>query len=61
MNFPTLAALAVVLILLGLDILYLMKNKGSGCSGSCSSCGSVCKWTDDLEKAKHAIRSERVN
>ncbi len=42
-----------------LDIRYLLKNGIEECNGSCSSCGTSCKWVGDVNKARKAAALRR--
>lgn len=53
----------VIAVLLILDVKYLMVHGVADCSGNCGDChgicGSSCKFTQDIMKAKKSI--ERKN
>ena len=53
----------VIAVLLILDVKYLMVHGVEDCSGNCGDChgicGSSCKFTQDIMKAKKSI--ERKN
>lgn len=55
-NIVIVFLLAIIVIL---DVRYLWKQKEKGCSdcsGSCDSCGPVCKFTEDINRAKREIQ-----
>ncbi|MBP3890711.1 MAG: FeoB-associated Cys-rich membrane protein [Solobacterium sp.] len=58
MNLGTLIVSIVLVVIVALDVRYLYRSMKSGCTdcnGSCSSCGTTCKWTSDIEKAKKEL------
>lgn len=60
MNAVSLVLIVLIGVLLILDVRYLYRNRGRGCSGVCSSCGQTsCKWTRDLQKARREIARQR--
>ncbi len=58
MNLPSVVVALILAVIVIADIRYLRRS-GKGCSGSCSSCGGACKWTEDVRKAKKAIKKEK--
>ena len=59
MNLASWIILIVIVGVCWLDIHYLMKNGLEDCSGSCSSCGTSCKWVGDVKKAQAAVAREK--
>ena len=58
MNLVSWVILILILALVAADIWYLRTHRSS-CSGVCSECGSVCRWSEDLKKARREIRRNR--
>ncbi len=58
MNLVSWVILILILALVAADIWYLRTHRSS-CSGVCSECGSVCRWSEDLKKARREIRRDR--
>lgn len=54
MNVASWIILLIVVAFVLWDIRYLMKSKSncSDCSAGCDSCGSVCKFQEDIKQAK---------
>lgn len=61
MNLGTFIVAALLAVLVVLDIRYLMRKGVSQCRGDCTECGSTCKWTEDIKRAKTEIRAEKRN
>lgn len=59
MNLASWIVLAVIIAVVILDIRYLMKNGIEECGGSCSSCGTSCRWVGDVQKARRATARRR--
>lgn len=59
MNLPTFIIFSLICLITVLDIRYLLKNGVDACSGSCSGCGSQCKWVNDVKKAKRKIERQK--
>ncbi len=59
MNFTTFIVLLIIGILLILDVKYIKVHGLEDCTGSCGDChggcGSSCKFTQDMEKARKSI------
>ena len=58
MNLVSWVILILILALVAADIWYLRTHRSS-CSGVCSECGSVCRWSENLKKARREIRRDR--
>ena len=59
MNLATFVIFSVICVITVLDIRYLLKNGIDTCSGSCSGCGSKCKWVNDIRKARKKIERQK--
>ena len=61
MNLASWIILAILVIIVVLDILYLKKTGIANCSGDCTSCGKTCHLAKDIKKAQKAIqRRDRI-
>ena len=58
MNLVSWVILILIRALVAAEIWYLRTHRSS-CSGVCSECGSVCRWSEDLKKARREIRRDR--
>ena len=58
MNPGSVLVLLVLIAVVVLDIRYLMKNRSS-CSHDCSQCGSSCRWSEDLQRARKDLAAEK--
>lgn len=59
MNAASWIILLIVIAVVILDVRYLLKNGIEECNGSCSSCGTSCKWVGDVNKARKAAARRR--
>ena len=59
MNFASWIILLIVIAVVILDVRYLASHGLADCSGSCSSCGTSCKWVGDVRKAQRAAARRR--
>ncbi len=59
MNFATFVICLILAAVVILDIRYLLKNGIGECGGSCTSCGTSCRFAGDIRRAKRRIRWEK--
>ena len=59
MNLVSWIVLIIIFVIVVLDIRYLLKRGIQECGGNCGSCGTSCKWKDDIDKARRRIAFKR--
>ena len=59
MNAGTMFVLLILAVIVYICIRYLITHGIDSCGGSCSSCGSSCKWVNDVKKAQRKIRFQK--
>ena len=59
MNAGTLIVLIIIALLVYVCVRYLVNNGLDSCTGECSGCGPVCKWSRDIQKAQRSIARKK--
>ncbi len=59
MNIGSWIVLAILAVIVGLAVRSIAVNGIDSCSGECGSCGTSCKWVNDIQKAKKAAERNR--
>lgn len=55
----TVLVILAVAVITYFDIKYLVKHGLDACTGDCTTCGTSCKWVDDMKRAQRKIAFER--
>ena len=59
MNAGTIIVTLILIVVVVLDIRYLMRKGVNQCGGDCAKCGSTCRWSEDLKRARTEISEEK--
>ena len=59
MNLGTFVVLCILAFAVYISVRYLVRNGLDSCSGNCGSCGTSCKWVNDIQKAQRKIRFQK--
>ncbi len=59
MNAGSWFVLLILAAIVAWAVRDMIVNGIDSCSGECGSCGSSCKWVNDIQKAKKAAERRR--
>lgn len=55
----TVFVILIVAVITYFDIKYLIRHGLDACSGDCTTCGTSCKFVDDMKRAQRKIAFEK--